>query len=377
MVRIIQGVQSSGMTTPPKAPFFPSNSSNHLTTTVHNYANNTFSYLTKKEWRQSLKSQITEIGKTDPEKASKLSHAILSCVGKPQELAALRQQGLKFAITPPPPGLLGGMENEQQVQKQNPETYQPLPEGGISEILTYLGIKDSPSLALTSKWFYEIYSSSYVQTSLAYQGAFGPGDWSRYFGEVGEVPPLPDDIGEILNSPCPYWEGQRVQDTHLLVLIPETVNGVPLTLNSLGEMIKTPQGGGHKATYRFYGGNVKRELGGHPNPMSHWVLFTRDVLPNSRHKTYPEQRQLLKNPGTTLSTLDAATAILMHHAKTGNRLYSDSPDTYTRCQEKVYGNKYCVVVGSFGSSGLFVCNNFFDVSRNDALGLCGCRKFTW
>jgi hypothetical protein len=52
--------------------------------------------------------------------------------------------------------------------------------------------------------------------------------------------------------------------------------------------------------------------------------------------------------------LSAATAILSHHARTGERLYTDDPWTYTRCQEKVLGNKYPVVVGGFSSGGLRV-----------------------
>ncbi|MBC8875403.1 MAG: hypothetical protein H8E44_38755 [Planctomycetes bacterium] len=65
----------------------------------------------------------------------------------------------------------------------------------------------------------------------------------------------------------------------------------------------------------------------------------------------------------------------MHHAQTGERLYSDSPDTYTRCQEKL-SNGYRVVVGSFGSSGLHVGSfRYVDDGRIDYGGLGGVRKF--
>ena len=70
---------------------------------------------------------------------------------------------------------------------------------------------------------------------------FGARDWIRYYGEVEESPPLPPHIFKILMSSCLYWEGKRVEETHLLTLIPETVNGAPLTLNTLRELIKSPQ----------------------------------------------------------------------------------------------------------------------------------------
>ena len=51
--------------------------------------------------------------------------------------------------------------------------------------------------------------------------------------------------------------------------------------------------------------------------------------------------------------LEAATAILSHYVRSGERLYSDSPWTYTRCQELV-DDRYPVIVGGFSSGGLYV-----------------------
>ncbi|MFM2428289.1 MAG: hypothetical protein RL012_173, partial [Bacteroidota bacterium] len=57
--------------------------------------------------------------------------------------------------------------------------------------------------------------------------AIGPKEWKQYFGEVGAVSPLPANINEILNSSCPFWPGYQVKDTHLLVLVPATVDERP------------------------------------------------------------------------------------------------------------------------------------------------------
>jgi hypothetical protein len=201
--------------------------------------------------------------------------------------------------------------------------------------------------------------------------AIGPKEWSQYFGEVGAAPPLPANIDAILNGPCPFWPDKRVKDTHLLVLVPARVNGIPFTLDLLGELIKSPQGSGSKTKYRCYGSDVQEELGAQSPGSSYWVLMTRDVLPGSRSKTYDAQKALVAEYASRLGlpydpyemphTLAAATAILLHHARTGERLCTDAPWTYTRCQEKVLGNESPVVVGGFSSGGLRVDYYYDDV----------------
>ena len=202
---------------------------------------------------------------------------------------------------------------------------------------------------------------------------FGKAKWERFFGDVGAEPPLPKDIVEVLKSPCPYWGGKRIEETHLLVLIPQTVNGRPLTLSTLQELIQHPREGGASTKYSNYYELAQKEIGSQPVSSSYWALMTKDVLPNSRSKNYGEQQALIKGPYAVPGALETATGLLMHHAQTGERLYPDQPQTYTRCQETL-SNGYRVVFGSFGSSGLFVFSFNF-VIRYDYFGLCGLRKF--
>jgi hypothetical protein len=76
--------------------------------------------------------------------------------------------------------------------------------------------------------------------------------------------------------------------------------------------------------------------------------------------------------------LEAATAILTHHVRTGERLYNKDnyPWTYARCQELIrYKSKDVPsVVGGFGPSGLctYVSSIRYDY---DYIGVAGCRKF--
>jgi hypothetical protein len=213
----------------------------------------------------------------------------------------------------------------------------------------------------------------------------GEVEWKHYFGEVGQVPDLPKDMATILDSACPFWPGKKVSDTHLLVLIPATVYGEPFTLNLLGELIQHPNHGEHKTKYRHYGSRVQAQLGASSPAASYWLLMTRDVLPEGRSKTYADQKKLVAAHASQTSfpyelpkALEAVTAILTHHVRNGERLYGDSPWTFTRCQELVrYPSSECpAVVGGFVSSGLFVSGSHpHGCGRDCSHGVAGCRKF--
>jgi len=68
----------------------------------------------------------------------------------------------------------------------------------------------------------------------------------------------------------------------------------------------------------------------------------------------------------------AAARILMHHAKKGERLYSDNLWTCTGCQEKSKSN-YVAVVGGFSFFGLYIGYNGF---VNDDSGVSAARNMS-
>jgi len=130
-----------------------------------------------------------------------------------------------------------------------------------------------------------------------------------------------------------------VHETHILVFIPETVNGQPLTLKTLGELVKKPLQG-PATQYRHF------KLGEYTDPAappSHWVLMTRDVIEGSRNKSYQDQQTLLSQKGhgfyAVPTILDVTVCIVMEYVRSGTRLYSNSPCTWTRCQEKYNANR--------------------------------------
>jgi hypothetical protein len=65
--------------------------------------------------------------------------------------------------------------------------------------------------------------------------------------------------------------------------------------------------------------------------------------------------------------------MLSHYVRTGERLYSGSPLTYTGCRELV-DNRFPFIVGGFSSGGLNVIR-YYSILDDDDLGVSCLRKF--
>ena len=104
----------------------------------------------------------------------------------------------------------------------------------------------------------------------------GAAEWKKYIGDPGVEPPLPPDIIQRLGE---------LNANNVLVLIPETVNGRPLDLKLMEELVQKPLQG-HATKYRYF------DLGEYVDPpasKSHWALLTRTVIDGSRNKRYEEK----------------------------------------------------------------------------------------
>jgi hypothetical protein len=173
---------------------------------------------------------------------------------------------------------------------------------------------------------------------------------------VGEEPPLPPDIDSILGSYCSFWPDQKVKETHLLVLIPRRIDGRSFTLDGLSKFIRCNHLENIGTKIWHYDTTVKRILGLQSPTHSYWTLVTRDVVPLSHYKINADQNislsDHLNQAGYVVSgTLEMATAILSHHVRSGESLYSDASHTYARCQEHV-AHQSPAVVGGLSSAGL-------------------------
>ena len=147
-----------------------------------------------------------------------------------------------------------------------------------------------------------------------------------------------------------------MHETHVLVLVPQTVNGKPLTLKNLGELVQKPLNGGHATKYSLF--NLG-EFVDQP-AKSHWALLTRTVIEGSRNKLYKDGKAVLAQYSQKTNivyeiptVLDAVVCNFMEYVRSGTWLYGDNPLTYTWCQEK-YNASYYLVVGGGSGSGLRV-----------------------
>ena len=215
------------------------------------------------------------------------------------------------------------------------------------------------------------------QPSVSGAVVFGQEAWVRYFGDTGVEPPLPFDIDAILNSACPFWPGSKVKDTHLLVLIPATVHDRPFTLDLLECLIENPHSGGYSTKCCYQSDAVKEEFGSQLSSCNpYWILVTRSILPDSQCKTFEEQESLIADYSCKTglhyvvpSPLEAATAILSHHARSGERICPNYPRMYTRCAGKV-DYIYPVYMGLFSLEGLNIGIDDYDSSSLSGGTLC-------
>ncbi len=193
--------------------------------------------------------------------------------------------------------------------------------------------------------------------------AFGKEQWLKYWGVKDDVEPtLPRDIVKVFGRPDPEDPSKKIRDTHMLTLILR--NQTPQSVTRL-----------RLAGTGYFFRSVANQLA-KPNEKSYWALMRKDVLGGvdlvngTRRKSKVEHNnkfaKLSEDGKATYSlptTLEAVTSILAHEARFGERLFSDNPYTYTRCEEMA--GEQSVIVGGFASAGLNV------VIYDYAYGLAG------
>jgi hypothetical protein len=258
------------------------------------------------------------------------------------------------------------------------ELFSELPKDIITrEIGGKLGGLDVLKCCLVSKLWNEYFAHlAHPVRSCLQEAVFGKGKWNIHHGDIGRAPPLPNDLYEILQGPCPINPEKLFRETHIgPFLIPATVNGEPYKLDLLGKLIQAPkQGPATKFECCFLG-----EYQDVPVDESYWVCIPRSVLDGSLNEDDAAHSiridTLAQSTGISYirsKIIEVVTCFLMHYVSTGERLLSDNPWRFTRCQEfydKVRG--WSIVVGGFGLGGLRVGNG----CCCDELGVVPLRKF--
>lgn len=221
--------------------------------------------------------------------------------------------------------------------------------------------------------------------------AFGKEKWEKYLGEVGEAPPLPNNIFEILKSPCQAFPGKSVAMTHVLTLIPQRVNEKPLTLRSIENLVKKPKQG-NKTNFGFIWNRVKSQHGNKQVNESYWVLMTKDVLRDSRDNKYSQKGSIARSAMVDeLSKktdgkyqipklLEATVCIFTKYVENGTYLFNTNPRTYIYCKEKhaVFGRwnggLHPLVIGDFDQKGLCISLSCSDIDWS-YFGVAALRRF--
>jgi len=203
-----------------------------------------------------------------------------------------------------------------------------------------------------------------------------------------KIPPLPTDIGEILESKCPIYSNDeeeksddaplKVKDTHFLALIPEEF----VSLNHLGGKILEPYGkkkyvaGYNPLKFSYFDAKGQQTYGDVKFSPTHWVLMTRNLLPRSQSKSGVPLVQLVSDLSKKafvnyeVPTLqETFAAITTHMVASGERLYGTKPNNFTYVQEKTDG--FPLAIGGFCSVGVMIDSNY----KSGNVGLAALRKF--
>jgi hypothetical protein len=208
--------------------------------------------------------------------------------------------------------------------------------------------------------------------------------WQSQGIDVGRAPPIPSSItSELLESECPLHPGEKIKDTHLLVLVPKSVNGKPYTALELNKLCAKRKGSGEKLIYdgeKSANRWKSQPWASTPQSESEWLLIPKsDPDPQKvskekhfRHKNiaaqqtvhdtyYPDYREV--------KAVELMTAVLLHDLVNGERLL----DGYClRCQEEnASGGRVCP--GHFYANGLEVLGGVDD-DGSEVVGRALARK---
>lgn len=217
---------------------------------------------------------------------------------------------------------------------------------------------------------------------------FSPQDWKELIGEVDIIHPSPE-IEIALHSENPFFTGKKIHETCLLIFMPNKVNDITLTPNSIEEMCKNPLYLNINLPNGFerFDSEIQKEFGESYCNTSYWMLINKDeVFPNLRslHPKWDDQSlnqeqlyQIERFGNWTIPNLrDNLICSIVFFVKTNTNLFT----TPRRCSEqfckgknslidfyqgkgglwkKIYSN---VIVGSIGNIEIWSSDAFHDAS---------------
>lgn len=204
----------------------------------------------------------------------------------------------------------------------------------------------------------------------------GAKEWQAQGIDVGIEPPISARITrDLLNSPCPIHPDKKILETHVLVLVPKTVNGEPFTALKLDELCAGKTGSGSKLIFDgldWARAWKAKEWAKAPQAQSEWVLIPKSdpdpskVAPDKhfRSKTIANQQKVHEEnypQYREARALEVMTMVLLYDLTYKERLL---PNCWLRCEEdNASGGRVCV--GGFDAAGLVVADGRDDGDRDD------------
>jgi hypothetical protein len=261
---------------------------------------------------------------------------------------------------------------------QNPVGY--FPEELVLKIFSYLNLNTLGTISNIRQWKELV--NGVIELTIRREMAFGNDKWAQYFGEDAikdedrteefSSLPLNDFIADCRKIKSVFPE-KKARDSLMLVRLPKTLNG-GLTLTSLGELAKKsfPTATG----YRNIRNDVVTSQGHESIDKSRWVIMTKDVLSESRNKSWAEQLVVVANlaqkglNGYLIPMpVEAAACILAQYFDSSIRLFGskvdDIPATYMRFKDNV-------TMGNFDPTGLVIQKSAL---ASSAIGVAVLQRF--
>ncbi|MCB1117027.1 MAG: hypothetical protein KDK50_00445 [Chlamydiia bacterium] len=191
--------------------------------------------------------------------------------------------------------------------------------------------------------------------------ALGAEAWA-HLGDVGEEPPLPIWIHIILDEPCPAALGlerfgQTIGETHILALIPASLNEKPLTLGCFKELLDQRNGPKITMNEPWYDPNACASS-------SYWALISKDCVQDSKRKEYNQQKEMIAGFGEHYrlpKIIEMVFGLYLQEKVHQDGLY---PGCWTCCEE-LYARDQPMVVCGFGDAkggGVSVNGGFADAN---------------
>jgi hypothetical protein len=201
----------------------------------------------------------------------------------------------------------------------------------------------------------------------------GAEEWFAQNIDVGTPPPIPSSITrELLESECPLHPRQTIKDTHVLMLVPKTVNGKAYTALELDKLCATRKGSGKRLIGSEYTSWKSQAWAKAAQVASEWVLIPRSdpdprVSPDKHFRRknidaqqkvhdehYPEYREA--------KVIEVMTLALLNDLANGKPRVLDGC-YLRRIEESASGGRVCV--GFFDGNGLKVYNVDGDFVSDD------------